>query len=420
MQFLEIGGIKYPFDQLKWEVPHLDLIAWLFKQPLYPKVFWQEKEQNITYAAVGSLLSFAHVPSISDSADVRLYGGMRFAKKTHPDETWRGFPQTCFWLPQIEISQEGKTTHALVQSLNEKSSNLPFDFTQNELLASNDFPLIDRVETPDFSLWSQNVEDVLEKIHSGHLEKLVLARKSNFHFSTPLSPWPILAHLRSKASQATVFAFQLSPHVCFLGATPEKLFKRDGLHLGTDAIAGTHPRGKTPEEDSHIAGQLLKNAKEKREFQSVSTFLQQSLQPISETFNWEWSSPRTLKTSHVQHIYNRLSARLKPGITDAELIRLLHPTPALGGFPRERALPLLSTLETFDRGWYGAPIGMISSRGTSLYAGIRCALIRERTMHLFAGTGLVEGSIPEREWDELEQKIRPFTEFLSQSYVYSQ
>lgn len=411
----EIDGKIYPLDQFKLELPALDLISWLSRQRLYPKVFW--KEEGILRAAVGNLLSFSHAPVISafNAIDVRLYGGMRFTQNRHNDETWRGFPQTCFWLPQIEVSQEKGKTEVIIHYLNEKASPADaglFDFADTPLKAAAMPSLIDRQETPDFVHWQKYVGHALEEMASGRMDKLVLARKSSLHFSSPLSVWPLLFHLNESAKQAAVFAFQLSFNLCFLGATPERLFQREGNLLKTDALAGTSLRGKTPEEDQQLEDKLLNQPKEYREFKCVAEFLEKSLRPLSQEMEWEWPKMRVLKTSHVQHIHNRLSIQLKPEISDAELIRTLHPTPALGGLPRDNALSFLKNIEPFDRGWYGAPIGYVSPKGANLYVGIRSGLIRERSLHLFAGTGLVKGSHAESEWEELEQKIRPFTELF--------
>ncbi len=416
MHLFEADGKSYPLDQLTFELPQLDLIHWLARQTIYPKVFWKEKGSHVIRAAVGNLLSFSHAPTLPDVCpfDVRLYGGMRFAPKTQNDEAWKGFPTACFWLPQIEISQENEKSVASINYLNEKSSlsdTKEFDFTDAAL--EDPIPsFIKSQNTPDSILWREQVGIILDQISSGMIDKVVLARKSSFYFTAPLSPWTILAHLNKKAKQATVFAFQLSPRLCFLGATPEKLFHRNGDHLQTDAIAATRPRGNTPEEDQIFEQELLHHPKELKEFQFVVDFLQTSLLPLSQHIRWEWPQGQIFKASHVQHLHNRLSAILKPGCSDDQLIRILHPTPALGGTPQTKALALLKTIESFDRGWYGSPIGIIGSKRSCLYVGIRSGLIQERSLHLFAGTGLVQGSVAEREWEELEQKIRPFTELF--------
>jgi menaquinone-specific isochorismate synthase len=414
MHPFRINRRSYLIDRIQQELPATDLIAWLQSQPLYPKVFWKEQDSQTIYAAVGSLILFPTVPQLcsSNPFEVRLYGGMRFNDGSHNQETWRSFPNTCFWLPQIEISQEGDHAQVIAYSLNGPASFEPLlTYKSVKMPAAPSSSLIERKETPCFGDWKKNMEVALNSIASGHMQKLVLARKTTLQFATPLSPWPLLTHLNQMAKRATLFAFQLSPSLCFLGATPEKLFQRKENLFNTDAIAATRPRGQTPEEDLRFEEELLSNPKDLREFKIVKDFLQSALLPLSEEMSWE-GKDCVLKVSHVQHLHNRLSAQLKSGISDADLIRTLHPTPALGGHPRDEALKFLGQIEPFDRGWYGAPIGVIGQKSTSLYIAIRSALIQERLLHLFAGAGLVHGSIAEREWEELEQKIRPFTELF--------
>jgi menaquinone-specific isochorismate synthase len=417
MHPFEINGRTYFLDQLKQDLPTFDLTCWLQQQPLYPKVFWKERDGQITRAAVGSLVTFSRIPQFSGTIpyEIRLYGGIRFAKKYPPnDDTWQRFSQVSFWLPQIELSQNRGKTEAVFHFLNEnpslEASHKQFD-VKIEPPSSKTYPLLNRHETPNFETWQKGTQTVLQAISSGELNKLVLARKTRLQFSQPISPWPLLRHLIEKATHATLFAFQLSPSVCFLGATPEKLFERVGNVLNADAIAATRPRGKTVEEDSQFEQELLHDSKELREFNIVKEFLETAITPFSKERRWE-GPDQILKTSHVQHIHNRLNAVLKNQTSDAELIDALHPTPALGGFPRKPALSLLRQIEPFDRGWYGAPIGVISPSGASLYVAIRSALIRHHSLDLFAGTGVVDGSTAEYEWDELEQKIRPFTEMF--------
>lgn len=408
-----VNGRSYPIDRLNYPLPSLDLLSWLASQSLYPKVFWKERDSTVTRAAVGNLLSFPDVVQLSSTFPARLYGGIRFSPSNSSDSCWKGFPKTCFWLPQIEISQEEGRTSAEVYTLKSAATlhdPLTFEPLQNALQPQT-YTLLERQDNPTSDDWEKKVETALNAIASRQIDKLVLARKTTLQFASPLSAWPILAHLLQKAKHATVFAFQLSPRVCFLGATPEKLFQREGDLFNTDANASTRPRGQTPDEDREFAEQLLTSAKEQREFHIVKNFLDRALSPLSQNMQWE-GADRVLKASHVQHLYNRLNAKLKGDISDADLIRALHPTPALGGFPTREALDILHQIEPFDRGWYGAPVGTIEHNSTNLYVAIRSALIEERSLHLFAGTGLVEGSIAEREWEELEQKIRPFAELF--------
>jgi menaquinone-specific isochorismate synthase len=411
----EIDGRTFWLNPSKQVLPTLDLMGWLENNPLYPKVFWKDRDEQVTRAAVGNLLSFPHIPRFSGTIpfELRLYGGIRFSEKYHRDDlTWRGFPKTCFWLPQIELSQKEEKTEAIFYVCNDNTEH--FELKPSSSQPSKAYSLIDRFEIPTFSIWKENVDAALRVISSGELNKIVLARKTTWQFSKPLSIWSCLNQLMTKAKLATIFAFQLSPSLCFLGATPEKLFKRQGQRLSADVLAGTRPRGITSDEDFQYEQELLNSAKERREFHIVKDFLQMSITPLSKEIKWD-SQDRILKASHVQHIHNRLNVILQKDIFDEELIEALHPTPALGGFPREKALSILRQMELFDRGWYGGPIGVISPEGANLYVAIRSALIRGRLLHLFAGTGIVQGSIAEREWEELEQKIRPFAELFFQA-----
>src|SRR5580698_8510520 len=104
-----INDRSYLLDRLQRQMPAMDLILWLESSPLYPKVFWKERNSQITRAALGSLILLSSVPHFSEPCpfEVRLYGGGRFSTAARKDQTWQNFPDTCFWLPQIEISQEG-------------------------------------------------------------------------------------------------------------------------------------------------------------------------------------------------------------------------------------------------------------------------------------------------------------------------
>ncbi len=407
-----INGRSYSIDRALQELPKMDLIEWLESFPLYPKVFWKELGSNVTRAAVGNLLLFPEVPQITPALpfDVRFYGGIRFRENHLYDDTWKGFPNTCFWLPLIEVTQEETQTQAVSYSVTGPASteSFPNSFSSQNTSAT----FLEKTHLPCKDNWQKNVEAALHAIASGKLEKLVTARKTSLQFSGPLSPWPILAHLRDKAKRATLFAFQLSPTLCFLGATPEKLFHREDNLFNADALAGTRPRGKTSKEDLQLEDELRSSLKEQNEFKIVKDYLDAALLPLSEKMRWE-EIDGVIKTSHVQHLHNRLSATLKSTISDLDLIRALHPTPALGGYPREKAMQLLKEMEPFDRGWYGAPVGVIGNQSSTLYVAIRSALIKEHTMHLFAGTGIVPGSTADREWEELEHKIRPLAELFN-------
>ena len=117
------------------------------------------------------------------------------------------------------------------------------------------------------------------------------------------------------------------------------------------------------------------------------------------------TEPRILKLRLLQHLKCDIEAELKPGVCDWQLLAALHPTPAVGGAPREAALAFIREFEPYDRGWYAGACGMLSRETSEFSVAIRSARITARGISLFAGAGIVAGSEPAAEWAELDNKI---------------
>lgn len=342
---------------------HPEISAFLAEKR-YPKFFWESPEGN------SALIGIGH------SSEIRF---PRFFCSTFFS------PNLCYFNPerQKEITFVGSDGYA----------PLPRFF--------------ERVDLPDFSGWKENVEKALEKIAAGTLDKVVLARKTILTFPKALDPFAILFLLRKNArNSSTLFCFQLDVHHAFLGATPEKLFTREDRKLKTMALAGTRKRGSDPNEDAKLSQELLLSGKDRREVDVVVEFMMKSLSPLADSI--EVDPLEILKTPHLQHLHYPIHALLKGGILDERLIQALHPTPALGGSPRKEALEFIKHHEPFTRGWYGAPIGWLGPEKSDVAVAIRSAWVDGNKLHLYAGTGIVEGSDPRAEWEELEHKISPF------------
>lgn len=411
---LEIDGNSYTYHHMTVDIAPLSLLRWLKNQTLYPKVYWRQKHGEVERAAVGSLMHFSHVPELGQNTPphVRFFGGKQFGCKPI-SSCWSPFPSCAFWLPQFEIVQTPARTYLIIHDLSEEPNSAVMqrlNFEDQEQMHT--LPCVkERSDVPSLDHWELLIARALYQIEEGLLEKVVLARKTHFRMQEKLDPFIVLDLLKQKALKSTLFGFQLSEEAAFIGSTPEHLYCRDGLHIQTDALAGTRPKGHTEEENLRIQEELLTNPKEKREFAFVKQFIQSALEPLCTEMHWD-PYDRVIPTTHVQHIHNKLSALLKPEISDQLLIETLHPTPALGGKPRSKALEFLMKEEPFDRGWYGAPLGWISSKEADIAVGIRSALVRGQELELFAGTGIVKGSQAIREWEELEHKITPFKQLF--------
>ena len=261
-----------------------------------------------------------------------------------------------------------------------------------------------------FESWRQRVEESIRACKEGHIEKIVMARRAHLtaprgHRWSAAKTWEAL-HDHRKG----VTPFALSPRgdAVFIGATPERLFTIHGQRLETHALAGTRLRGETPTERDRLREELTSDPKEGYEHELVSTDL---IERLSDVLIDLTVQPRTIKTlHHLQHLETRISgqapAELDLMLDLINLIDLLHPTPALGGRPRRTALPLLESLEPWERGCYGAPWmwSSLSDRARA-YVGIRAALVRSTSATVFAGAGVVTESSAEAEWEETASKF---------------
>ena len=196
--------------------------------------------------------------------------------------------------------------------------------------------------------------------------------------------------------------------VAFLGASPERLFNREGNVIVSEAVAGTRPRGLSSEDDEGLREDLLHSAKDLSEHTYVRNGIGEALAPLCEELEIDGDIAE-MKLARGRHLRSRVRGILKDGVTDAGLLEALHPTPAVGGYPRDGALAEIRDLEPFDRGLYAGPVGWIGAEASDFAVGIRSGLVRGRTLDLYSGAGIVDGSVPDEEWAEIENKISDFT-----------
>ncbi len=252
------------------------------------------------------------------------------------------------------------------------------------------------------STWQEAYRGALQRglalVEGGELRKLVLAARQRVELGAPLDPRLLLAHLRRSQPGSCRFLWQPTAEEALLGASPERLLTvRQGV-LRSDALAGTRPFGAE-------AGELLQSEKDRREHELVVETIRQGLRQAGLAPH-RARPPRLARHGGLVHLHTPITALLKgqPPLTLAEA---LHPTPAVAGLPRREAMTWLRTLEPFERGHYAAPIGWIDSEGESeLRVAIRSGLLRQDSLELSAGAGLVRGSVPEREEQEVALKLK--------------
>jgi isochorismate synthase len=248
----------------------------------------------------------------------------------------------------------------------------------------------------------ETVANMVEKISHGAFEKVVLAREINVILDG--SPGVIdisttLQRLRESYPTASVFAMQRGERF-FVGATPERLVQARNGQIYTMALAGSARRGETAEEDVQIGSELLQSGKNNNEHAIVVAMMREALKKHCTHVHIS-AAPQLLKLKNVQHLKTSITGELIAGRCMLDIMEDLHPTPAVGGFPRYAALEAIRNAEKLDRGWYAGPLGWIGASGHGEFAvALRSGLIDGREARLFAGCGIVADSEPQAEFAE--------------------
>ncbi len=264
--------------------------------------------------------------------------------------------------------------------------------------------VVKRTFLPTREEWMKSVEQALTLIQRKELEKVVFARTCVLELEEAPDPFALTAALQKKAEGAFLFCLE-TERGAFLGASPERLFRREGRQIITEAVAGTRPRGQTERQE------LLHSSKDRREFSFIPPYLQNALAPLC-TNPLAFSPISVHQTQNVQHLYSRGVGLLRSHATDPEIVEALHPTPALCGLPKAKALSWIGEQEPFERGLYGGVIGWHTPEASEWIVAIRSCLLEGKRATLFSGAGIVEGSDPAAEWEELDQKLKLYDGIL--------
>ena len=263
--------------------------------------------------------------------------------------------------------------------------------------------------------WARGVEAVLGRIAAGEVEKVVLARALDFRPGCLLDPVELALALWRGNSRSHVFFFQPGNGTALVGASPEILAEVQGRTIRATAVAGSAPSPASAAGRRRFAARLLESAKDRAEHDFVTRHIEGVLTDLGCRVR-PTGSPAVLDLGAIQHLETEVTAEVPPGATALELLAALHPTPAVCGYPRDPARAILREAETFDREWYGGPVGWLASDGDARFVpALRSAMWKGDSWRLCAGAGIVAGSDPEREWEETELKFRPMLHAMAQA-----
>jgi len=260
--------------------------------------------------------------------------------------------------------------------------------------------------------YEQAVARATELIGSGELQKIVLAREVQVHAPLAYDPAAVFGVLRAEFPSCSVFCVGRG-EATLIAASPELLVRREGQRVSTLALAGSTRRSADPAVDAHLGEQLLRDESYRHEHAIVARRIERTLRPHA-IWVTAASEPELVRIANIQHLATPIRAQLAAPMEALELAGLMHPTPAVGGEPLERAAPLIPALEGLDRGWYTGPVGWTDATGDGEFCvALRCALLRENVARCYAGNGIVRDSHPASELAETEVKLQALLPLLA-------
>jgi len=364
--------------------------------------FWHDPGADRTFLGVGAVRHFvadgpSHLARVASEARTALgelggidpgllsiVGGFAFADGS-AGETGP-LPGCWFLLPKRSWRREGGTTHFV-----------EVDAPDAPPPSSTSVPPV--IGTED--AWDRRVESALAEIRRGSLDKVVLSRRKRLaRPGVPLRS--VLRRLRETRPGCVTFAIRNGGNV-FFGSTPEWMVRLDAAGLHAPALAGTYPRGDSPDQDGIRGAALLACLKNRREHRAVVDGIVASLVTLG--IRPEVGDARILLLPEAMHLRTDVTGRVPPGLDVLRVASVLHPTPAVCGTPRAAAASFLQRHEA-DRGWYTGGIGWMDGLGRGeVVVGLRSALLDAHGITVHGGAGIVTGSAAASEFAETELKM---------------
>ncbi|GAA4652239.1 isochorismate synthase [Kistimonas scapharcae] len=415
--------------RMEQPLPAVAPLAWLHGVDSSCRLYWTERSGNRSVAGVCPELdlTLAGAESLGETfalsrevlqaiPGAHFYGGMAFTDQMSAQ--WRAFGYGRFILPRFELIQQRAETvmacnlylpggeesrrkcHEAAAWLERQASRIVVQDTDGYRAPG----IADRYCVPDQQQWRYGVEQVLTAVAGQTLHKAVLSREVRLKLEHPLHLWDFLQRWHSENPRSYQFALQVESGDCFFGTSPERLFRRQSRLLWTEALAGTMTRGMDASEDQAFEHRLINDDKNRHENALVLDHIRDVLAGLCERLESD-REVSVIKLRHIQHLIHRFRGVIRPGITDYDLLTTLHPTPAVGGSPWHEARHLIHTLEPHSRGWYSGVFGSLGLNDTEFAVAIRSGLLRGRQLSLYSGAGIVAGSEPDTEWQELDNKI---------------
>lgn len=415
------------------EVPRLDPLAVLETlAPTGPVSYMETPKLGAAFAAGESAASWeGRGPGRFAEADRwlrRLAEGIRSVGASprvcarfpfHPGTEGSGLASRLVLPAWQVLTEQDRTTVILVERagpgadarLAERAARFsPFAYGPTRTAESEGHPVLSEVGG---SWFPSAVRRATELIREGAFEKVVLTRAFDWRRLRPFDAHATLHRLRSANPACHAFLADTMAG-CLVGSSPETLLAVEDGRVRTEAVAGTCRRGSTPSEDAALADALLASDKDNREHNVVTASIIRRLGMVG-IEGKVGPRPELLRLGKLMHLRTPVNGALPAGRRFLEVAGELHPTPAVGGKPRDVALPYIPGFEPHDRGLYTGAVGWVGLDGRSgeLLVALRCAELAGNRARAYAGAGIVDGSDPAAEAAETEMKLRTILDSLA-------
>ncbi|ANJ94918.1 isochorismate synthase MenF [Serratia plymuthica] len=396
-----VGGGFRQFSLLAPASLAATLLEWLAAQPAFPQFYWRHRDGHEEAAACGELRLFTQAQEaqafIGAYRGARIWGLNAFDGAAH------------LFLPRLEIlSREGETQLTLnlfSESSLRDDADAAGRWLEKVVAARPIAPLkadVGKVQhQPERAGWEIMLHEALKAIDRQQMEKVVLARSTLLTLDGPLSAPAMMDASRRVNHRCYHFMLRFDAHSAFLGSSPERLYRRNGLQLLTEALAGTVANHPDQQRAQALAQWLQNDAKNRHENLLVVDDICQRLQGGAGSL--DVLPPEVVRLRKVQHLRRRIEGLLNRS-DDADCLQRLQPTAAVAGLPRQAAREFILQHEPFSRGWYAGSAGYLSSSLSEFCVALRCAQLEEKELRLYAGAGIVAGSDAAEEWQEVENK----------------
>ena len=355
-------------------------------------------------------------------------GGFAFAPHGGRSPHWADFEPASLIVPEVALvrfvhagEREVRLTLTALASPDDTPEDLlaRLELRLSEL-RTRSLPLLDPAPSGRFQVasamppehYEAAVARAVELIRGGEMEKIVLAREVQVHAPRAYDPAAVFGVLREEFPSCFVFCVGRG-QATLVAASPELLVRREGHRVSTLALAGSTRRSADPAVDDHLGERLLRNPSHREEHAIVARRIERTLRPHA---IWVAAAPEPtlVRIANIQHLATPIRAQLAAPVDALELAGLMHPTPAVGGEPLERAAPLIPALEGLDRGWYAGPVGWTDATGDGEFCvALRCALLVGSVARCYAGNGIVSDSDPAAELAETEVKLAALVPLLA-------